>query len=313
MVPPYAPGDSFDGWIVLPILATQSAFMLFGSGFEPRSRIQIRASAYLGRLIGDSVKLLASVRWVSTVDLSINVRADADVIWSLLEDPSSWSGWWRGCVAARTLDDRTLSENSELELVLQPKFQKLTFKPFVDLLTENRSLSLTHRSLFVQTTTAWYLVEKPDRTQVTVQSRLQRRAAVPDEHRAAAQHRSAVPEGQPSGPPPRGRTDHGLSPKKPGLRPGSLGPAPPSQDGSRYARPSWVQPSFCTQAITRTRCYLKPRRSSRLKISKVSSPHRGDDDTLDLGTPLEIAVHLRQEDPRAAVHRKSEDTGGDGR
>ena len=47
VVPPYAPGDSFDGWIVLPILATQSAFMLFGSGFEPRSRIQIRASAYL--------------------------------------------------------------------------------------------------------------------------------------------------------------------------------------------------------------------------------------------------------------------------
>ena len=47
VVPPYAPGDSFDGWIVLPILATQSAFLLFGSGFEPRSRIQIRASAYL--------------------------------------------------------------------------------------------------------------------------------------------------------------------------------------------------------------------------------------------------------------------------
>ena len=104
------------------------------------------------------------------VDLSINIRADADVIWGLLEDPSSWSGWWRGCVAARTLDDRSLREDSELEVVLQPKFQKFTFKPFVDLLTEYRSLSLTHRSFFVQTTTAWYLVEKPDRTQVTEQS-----------------------------------------------------------------------------------------------------------------------------------------------
>ncbi len=47
VVPPYAPGDSFDGWIVLPILGAQSAFTLFGSGFEPRTRLQIRASAYL--------------------------------------------------------------------------------------------------------------------------------------------------------------------------------------------------------------------------------------------------------------------------
>ena len=47
VVPPYAPGDSFDGWIVLPILAASSAFTLFGSGFEPRTRLQIRASAYL--------------------------------------------------------------------------------------------------------------------------------------------------------------------------------------------------------------------------------------------------------------------------
>ena len=47
VVPPYAPGDSFDGWIVLPVLGAQSAFTLFGSGFEPRTRLQIRASAYL--------------------------------------------------------------------------------------------------------------------------------------------------------------------------------------------------------------------------------------------------------------------------
>lgn len=47
VVPPYAPGDTFDGWIVLPILGARSAFTLFGSGFEPRTRLQIRASAYL--------------------------------------------------------------------------------------------------------------------------------------------------------------------------------------------------------------------------------------------------------------------------
>ncbi len=47
VVPPYAGGDSFDGWIVLPILGAASAFSLVGSGFEARARLQVRASAYL--------------------------------------------------------------------------------------------------------------------------------------------------------------------------------------------------------------------------------------------------------------------------
>lgn len=46
VVPPYAGGESFDGWIVLPILAGRSAFAVVGSGFEPRARLQIRATAY---------------------------------------------------------------------------------------------------------------------------------------------------------------------------------------------------------------------------------------------------------------------------
>ena len=46
VVPPYAGGESFDGWIVLPILGSDSAFTLVGSGFEPRARLQVRASAY---------------------------------------------------------------------------------------------------------------------------------------------------------------------------------------------------------------------------------------------------------------------------
>jgi hypothetical protein len=46
VVPPYGAGDSFDGWIVLPVLAEISAFCLFGSGFDARSRLQVRASAY---------------------------------------------------------------------------------------------------------------------------------------------------------------------------------------------------------------------------------------------------------------------------
>lgn len=46
VVPPYNSGESFDGWIVLPVLAAVTAFTLHGSGFEPRTRLQLRASAY---------------------------------------------------------------------------------------------------------------------------------------------------------------------------------------------------------------------------------------------------------------------------
>jgi hypothetical protein len=46
VVPPYSAGDSFDGWIVLPVLGAVTAYSVFGSGFESRARIQVRASAY---------------------------------------------------------------------------------------------------------------------------------------------------------------------------------------------------------------------------------------------------------------------------
>jgi hypothetical protein len=46
VVPPYEPGNSFDGWLVLPVFATKSAFALVGGGFHPRARLQIRATAY---------------------------------------------------------------------------------------------------------------------------------------------------------------------------------------------------------------------------------------------------------------------------
>ncbi len=47
VVPPYDAGETFDGWIILPVFATQSAFAVAGSGFHPRARLQVRASAYL--------------------------------------------------------------------------------------------------------------------------------------------------------------------------------------------------------------------------------------------------------------------------
>lgn len=46
VVPPHGT-DAFDGWLVLPVLASETAFALFGSGFDPRARLQIRTSAYL--------------------------------------------------------------------------------------------------------------------------------------------------------------------------------------------------------------------------------------------------------------------------
>ena len=47
VVAPYGGGETFDGWIVLPVMAGRSAYALVGSGFEPRARLQVRASAYL--------------------------------------------------------------------------------------------------------------------------------------------------------------------------------------------------------------------------------------------------------------------------
>ncbi len=100
------------------------------------------------------------------VEQSKVVRSDPEVIWELLERPEKWSSWWRECVEARITDDRTLREGSRLELVLQPVRLRQTLRPVVDLLTERKTLRLTHRSAFLQTTFAWYLVERPDATVV---------------------------------------------------------------------------------------------------------------------------------------------------
>ena len=47
VVSPYDPGGTFDGWVLLPVFAASSAFTLVGGGFQPRSRLQIRAGVYL--------------------------------------------------------------------------------------------------------------------------------------------------------------------------------------------------------------------------------------------------------------------------
>ena len=95
------------------------------------------------------------------------IRADPEVVWELLAKPGDWSSWWTDCVTASTTDDRTqLRDSSRLEVVLQPQHLKLTLRPVVDLFTEGRILSLTHRSAFIHTTAAWYLQARPDATAV---------------------------------------------------------------------------------------------------------------------------------------------------
>lgn len=47
VVPPFNSGGQFDGWVVLPVLAERAALRLYGGGFAPRSRIQVRSLALL--------------------------------------------------------------------------------------------------------------------------------------------------------------------------------------------------------------------------------------------------------------------------
>lgn len=94
------------------------------------------------------------------------IRADPELIWDFLVRTETWKSWWPDCVEAASEDERRLDEGSRIELVLQPRVAKLTLRPTVDLLTEGKTLSLTHRSPLIQTTAAWYLSERPDATVV---------------------------------------------------------------------------------------------------------------------------------------------------
>lgn len=46
VVPPYNSGDTFDGWIVLPVLSAVTAYTLVGYGFAARTRLQVRCNGY---------------------------------------------------------------------------------------------------------------------------------------------------------------------------------------------------------------------------------------------------------------------------
>lgn len=103
------------------------------------------------------------------VELSKKIIAEREIIWSLLEDPKQWPTWWQDCVAARTMDQLSLREGSQLEVVLRPKRMKLRLNPVVDLHTPNKTLSLTHHSATIHSTCSWHFNDRPDGTLVTAQ------------------------------------------------------------------------------------------------------------------------------------------------
>jgi hypothetical protein len=100
-------------------------------------------------------------------EVSRKIFADSDAIWELLSDLEAWPTWWVDCVIARTMDSRTLREGSTLEVLVKPRAVSLTLNPVVDLFTERKLLSLTHRSAFIHSTATWQLVEKNDAVTVT--------------------------------------------------------------------------------------------------------------------------------------------------
>lgn len=102
------------------------------------------------------------------VEKVASVASAPETVWGLLVNPESWKSWWPGCVEAHTEDYRTLREGSKVELVLRPKSRKMTFNPEVDMISEGKTLSLTHHSLFLQGTVVWEVGEGPAGTRVSL-------------------------------------------------------------------------------------------------------------------------------------------------
>lgn len=103
------------------------------------------------------------------IDLSKRILASQEVIWSLLGNPGSWAKWWRDCEVSQVKGGRSAREGSELELVLKPGASAINYHPVIDLYTEERTLSLTHRGGLSQATCVWYLNKSQNGTVVRVQ------------------------------------------------------------------------------------------------------------------------------------------------
>lgn len=98
------------------------------------------------------------------------ILASPKVVWSLLASPQTWATWWPECDGARTLDGKAVREGSRLQVTFKPGNNMMDLEPEADLFTEHRTLSLTHRSAFLQLTCVFYLHEKSNGTLVVVQA-----------------------------------------------------------------------------------------------------------------------------------------------
>jgi uncharacterized protein YndB with AHSA1/START domain len=104
------------------------------------------------------------------IDVQKNIDAAPATVWELLEKPPTWSTWWTECDHALAQDRRGLREGSQIELVLRPDRRPTTLMPVVELYTEEKTLSLTHRSSMVQATATFYLSSHRHGTRVRVQA-----------------------------------------------------------------------------------------------------------------------------------------------
>lgn len=104
------------------------------------------------------------------VELQKMVHASPEAVWSLIASPQTWPSWWQECDSARTADGKAVREGSRLLVAIKPGNRMMQVEPEVDLFTERRTLSLTHRSPLLQTTCSFYLHEKPKGTLVVVQA-----------------------------------------------------------------------------------------------------------------------------------------------
>lgn len=102
------------------------------------------------------------------VEETAHVLADPEVIWSLLADPPTWPGWWPGCLHVAVAGGRRFDEGASLEIVLQPRVLKTTYRPEVDLFTPGKTLSLTHRGPFRQCTVGFHLSAGAERVRLDV-------------------------------------------------------------------------------------------------------------------------------------------------
>ncbi len=103
------------------------------------------------------------------LNLSKLILASPEVVWSLLGNPVSWPKWWRDCEAVQYKEGRAPREGTQLEMVLKPGQSAGSYFPVIDLYTEERTLSMTHRGGFSQGTCVWYLNKKPKGTEVRLQ------------------------------------------------------------------------------------------------------------------------------------------------